>query len=170
MQTPKVAAAPSARRLELVRESVVRPVADRRELAAHFEVRRRIFVEAQQLFERDDRDAYDDDPATLHVVGLAGAEVVGAVRLYRLDGRGLWKGDRLAVLPRSRALQLGADLVRCAVQLAGEAGGIRMVATVQAPNVRFFERLGWCQTGPRTLFHDVEHQGMEIPLTSPSGG
>lgn len=164
------------RHLELVREPECRPVETPAELAAHYAVRREVFVEAQHLFADDDRDGYDDDPATIHVVGIAGDDVAGAVRLYPLDDAGLWKGDRLAVLPRSRALQLGADLVREAVALAGAAGGERMVATVQAPNVRFFERLGWTASGPRTVFHDVEHQGMEIPLDpgpalrSPSGG
>lgn len=169
-------AAGLGRRLELAGELVCRPAATAGELAAHHAVRRAVFVEAQGLFDGDDRDAHDDDPATVHVVGVTGETIAGAVRLYPLDDAGLWKGDRLAVLPRSRALQLGADLVRCAVALAGAAGGRRMVATVQAPNVRFFERLGWRATGPRTVFHDVEHQSMEIPLVpapgvrSPSGG
>lgn len=141
-----------------------RPVESARELAAHFAVRAAVFVEAQGLFADDDRDEWDDLPETIHVVGLSGEEVTGAVRLYPLDDDGLWKGDRLAVLPGHRALQLGADLVRRAVQLGGAHGGRRMVASVQVANVRFFERLGWTQHGPRTEFAGVEHQGMEIPL------
>jgi putative N-acetyltransferase (TIGR04045 family) len=166
---------PAPRHLELVREILCRPAATPAELTAHFDVRRQVFVEGQRLFAGDDRDAHDEEPATVHVVGLSGDVVAGAVRLYPLDGAGLWKGDRLAVLPRSRAVQLGAELVRCAVALAGAAGGERMVAAVQVPNVRFFERLGWRATGPRTVYRDVEHQGMEIALrpgaalTSPSG-
>ena len=65
------------------------------------------------------------------------------MRFYPLDGDGLWKGDRLAVLPAERASQLGAMLVRFAVRTAGELGGRLMVAQIQVPNVRFFERLGW---------------------------
>ena len=103
-----------------------------------------MFVEdAGHLRARRSRRRATSDPATLHAVGLAGDEVAGAVRLYPLDGDGLWKGDRLAVLPAERALQLGAMLVRFAVRTAGERGGRRMVAQVQVPNVRFFERLGW---------------------------
>ena len=134
------------------------------ELAGHFAIRRSVFVEAQRLFERDDRDDRDERPATLHAVGLAGADVVGAVRLYPLDERGLWKGDRLAVLPAERALQLGAMLVRFAVRTAGERGGRRMVAHVQVANVGFFERLGWrCAGAPAPMF-GVEHQPMAIEL------
>ena len=134
------------------------------QLAAHFAIRRSVFVDAQGLFADDDRDAHDDDPATLHAVGLTGDEVVGAVRLYPLDGDGLWKGDRLAVLPSERALRLGAMLVRFAVRTAGERGGRLMVAQVQLPNVRFFERLGWRCEGPSAPMLGVEHQPMAIEL------
>jgi putative N-acetyltransferase (TIGR04045 family) len=134
------------------------------ELAAHFAVRRGIFVATQRLFRHDDRDERDDDAATLHAVGLAGMAVVGAVRLYPLDDAGLWKGDRLAVLPAERAMQLGAMLVRFAVRTAGERGGGRMVAQVQVANVRFFERLGWRRDGDPAPMFGVEHQPMTIDL------
>lgn len=138
---------------------------DRAQLAAHFAIRRSVFVQAQGLFEHDDRDAHDADPATLHAIGLAGGGVVGAVRLYPLGDDGLWKGDRLAVLPTERALQLGAMLVRFAVRTAGERGGRLMVAQVQVPKVRFFERLGWHRDGDPAPMLGVEHQPMAIELT-----
>jgi putative N-acetyltransferase (TIGR04045 family) len=132
------------------------------ELAAHFAVRHAIFVVAQCLFE-DDRDEHDEDSATVHVVACAGDEVVGTVRLYPLGG-GLWKGDRLAVLPGARALRLGGELVRFAVRTAGERGGTRMVAQVQVTNVRFFEHLGWERDGEPGLYRGVMHQPMAIAL------
>ncbi|HEX4344218.1 MAG TPA: MSMEG_0567/Sll0786 family nitrogen starvation N-acetyltransferase [Solirubrobacteraceae bacterium] len=141
----------------------------RAELDEHFAVRRRIFVAAQGLFADDDRDAHDDDPATLHAVARSGGDVAGAVRLYPLDGDGLWKGDRLAVLPAERALQLGAMLVRFAVRTAGERGGRLMIAQVQVPNVRFFERLGWSADGDVTPMFGVDHQPMAIALGAGSG-
>lgn len=139
------------------------------ELAAHFAIRRSVFVDAQALFAVDDRDARDDDPATLHAVGLTGADIAGAVRLYPLGDDGLWKGDRLAVLPAERALQLGAMLVRFAVRTAGERGGRLMVAQVQLPNVRFFERLGWRRDGDPAPMLGVEHQPMAIELSRRPG-
>lgn len=138
-------------------------------LAGHFAIRRAVFVEAQRLFAGDDRDARDDDEATLHAVALNGRDVVGAVRLYPLDGDGLWKGDRLAVAPARRALQVGAMLVRFAVQTAGDLGGRRMVAQVQVPNVRFFERLGWHADGAPAPMFGVEHQPMAIALSRRPG-
>jgi putative N-acetyltransferase (TIGR04045 family) len=150
------------------------------ELAAHHVVRHRIFVLDQRLFVGNDRDERDLAPDTLHVVGIdhdavagdgpgvpLGADrgaVVGAVRLYPLYGRGLWQGDRLAVLPAARVRHLGALLVRFAVAAAGERGGYKMVARIQLPNVRFFEHLGWHADGPPGPYHGVMHQPMAIPL------
>ena len=105
-------------------------------------------------------------PSTLHVVGVADGAVAGAVRLYPLDDAGLWKGDRLAVLPEARVRQLGALLVRFAVATAGERGGHTMVAQIQLPNVRFFEHLGWSADGPPAPYHGVMHQPMAIPLAA----
>lgn len=136
-----------------------------RELEAHFELRRAVFVDEQSLFAGDDRDPRDRDPATLHALGFVGGAASGAVRLYEIDPRArLWKGDRLAVLPAHRANHLGAELVRFAVSTAGWLGGRRMVAHVQLPNVRFFEHLGWQVEGDPAPFHGVMHQLMSIGL------
>jgi putative N-acetyltransferase (TIGR04045 family) len=134
------------------------------ELAAHFAVRERVFVEDQRLFAGSDRDERDLSDATLHAVAVCDGEIAGAVRLYPLDDAGLWKGDRLAVLPEARVRRLGALLVRFAVATAGERGGHAMVAQIQLPNVRFFEHLGWSADGPPAPFHGVIHQPMRIPL------
>jgi putative N-acetyltransferase (TIGR04045 family) len=135
------------------------------ELEAHFELRRRVFVEEQRLFLLDDRDERDGQPGTLHGIGLVDGEPRGAVRLYPLDPAAQqWKGDRLAVLPEHRANHLGAELVRFAVETAGWLGGRRMIADVQLPNVRFFEHLGWRVKGVPAEVHGVQHQLMSIRL------
>jgi putative N-acetyltransferase (TIGR04045 family) len=140
---------------------------DARALAAHHEIRRAVFVAEQALFAGDDADARDGDAATLHVLGLgADGEPAGVVRLYPLDDDGLWRGDRLAVLPSARHTSLGAALVRLAVRTAGELGGRRMEAMIQLPNVRFFETLGWTREGAPRPFHGAEHQPMAIGLSA----
>ena len=89
------------------------------------------------------------------------------MRLYPLRGD-VWKGDRLAVLPHVRVHQLGGQLVDFAVRTAGARGGRTMVAQVQVPNVRFFERLGWARDGAPALYVGVMHQPMAIPLRPPA--
>lgn len=135
------------------------------ELEAHFELRRAVFVSEQELFAVDDRDEHDDDPETLHAIGLVDGEPCGAVRLYPLDAaHAEWKGDRLAVLPELRTNHLGAALVRFAVATAGAGDGRRMIAHIQLANVRFFEHLGWRCEGSPAPFHGIDHQLMSIPL------
>jgi putative N-acetyltransferase (TIGR04045 family) len=133
------------------------------ELEAHFELRRAVFVSEQTLFTHDDRDERDDRESTFHALGLIDGEPCGAVRLYPLERSWRqWKGDRLAVRPELRTHHLGAELVRFAVATAGRLGGARMIAHVQLPNVRFFERLGWVVEGNSAPFHGVDHQLMSI--------
>jgi putative N-acetyltransferase (TIGR04045 family) len=144
----------------------VRVAASLVERRAHMRIRRRVFVEEQRLFERTDRDPWD--ASALHVVAIAGGEVLGAVRLYALDEAGLWKGDRLAVLPGARTLRMASDLVRFAVATAGALGGNLMVACVQVPNVPFFARLGWDPIGRPFEYHGVPHRRMTIGLGEPA--
>jgi putative N-acetyltransferase (TIGR04045 family) len=154
-----------------------RPAAPGGELAAHFRIRRQVFVVEQGLFlagsggqaggcAGDDRDDRDDDPATIHVVGLADGVICGTVRLYPLGEPGTWKGDRLAVLAGYRRHGLGAPLVRFAVATAGALGGCEMEAYIQPANVEFFEWLGWRRTGGIVDYAGRGHQRMVIPLVA----
>lgn len=148
-----------------------RAVSTEEERAAHFRIRHQVFVIEQGLF-RDgngrDRDAHDDDPATIHVVGLADGVACGTVRLYPLPGApGRWKGDRLAVLASHRHHGLGAPLVRFAVGAAARRGGREMEAYVQPANVTFFRWLGWRRIGGLVPYAGLPHQRMLIGLGPP---
>lgn len=136
---------------------------------AHFRIRHQVFAVEQGLFRGPggDRDAHDDDPATIHVVGLADGVVCGTVRLYPLGPDGRWKGDRLAVLASHRHLGLGAPLVRFAVSSAGRLGGREMEAFIQPANVAFFRWLGWRRIGELVDYAGVPHQRMLIDLRAP---
>ena len=135
------------------------------DLADHFSIRHEVFVEEQRIFARSDRDEHDHDPATVHVLGHWEGRPAGAVRLYPLDERGLWKGDRLAVLPAYRQQRLGELLVRFAVRSAGDRGGNRMIAYIQLTNVRFFEHLGWRRVGDPVAYVGLPHQQMDVELS-----
>ena len=89
--------------------------------SAHFAVRRAVFVDAQALFEGDDRDERDDDAG--HAArGRPRSTARSSARCgcTRSDD-GLWKGDRLAVLPEARVRRSAAELVRFAVAHGGRA-------------------------------------------------
>jgi putative N-acetyltransferase (TIGR04045 family) len=159
-----------------------RAARDPEELSLHHEIRRLVFAEEQGLFDGSDRDDHDGDPATVHILGLCGDVAGGAVRCYPLTermvnvsngdgaldavdpGPGLWKGDRLAVLPSFRHNGLGAPLVRFAVRTAAEVGGRTMIAHIQPSNVGFFEHLGWYTVGRPVSYVGRPHQTMAIDL------
>lgn len=155
-----------------------RAVAGPEDLAAHFRIRHQVFVVEQGLFRSADdgdvgdgacggwdRDVHDDDPATVHVIGLFDGVPCGTVRLYPVrDAPGQWKGDRLAVLDGHRHHGLGAPLVRFAVATAGAGGGREMEAYIQPANVTFFEWLGWRPVDGLVSYAGIPHQRMVIDL------
>ena len=134
------------------------------DLARHYAIRQRVFVLEQRIMEFTDLDAHDREPTTIHVLAAQGRYTAGTVRLYPLDGE-LWQGDRLAVLPSHRSSMVGAELVRFAVETAGSLGGAQMLAQIQLPNVRFFERLGWTRAGAPAPYCGLDHQPMVYGLT-----
>ncbi|WUJ70302.1 GNAT family N-acetyltransferase [Kribbella soli] len=135
-----------------------------RDLAKHYAIRQRVFVLEQRIMEFTDLDPHDRDAGTVHVLAAQGSCAAGTVRLYRKDGQ-LWQGDRLAVLSSHRSSMVGAELVRFAVATARSLGGAQMVAQIQLPNVRFFERLGWTRAGAPAPYCGLDHQPMVFDLT-----
>ena len=163
-------------------------VASEAERCAHFRIRHQVFVIEQGLFggscggasgasgasgacgtSGDDTDAFDDDPATIHVIGRADETICGTVRLYPAGPGGRWKGDRLAVLASHRHLGLGAPLVRFAVGSAARLGGQEMEAFIQPANVAFFRWLGWRAAGGLADYAGIPHQRMLIDLPAAPG-
>ncbi|WP_433305292.1 MSMEG_0567/sll0787 family protein [Actinoplanes sp. CA-030573] len=111
-------------------------------------LRRRVFVDEQGMFERDDRDMHDDDPRTVVLVARSTrGKLLGGVRIGPASSGpdiGWWRGGRLAVDPAARgSLGIGPALVRAACAYAESAGALRFDATVQARNEPLFRRLGW---------------------------
>ncbi|HEY2207567.1 MAG TPA: MSMEG_0567/Sll0786 family nitrogen starvation N-acetyltransferase [Pseudonocardia sp.] len=177
--TDILAGRPGARRAGDRRRAEVRcrPADGPEYRAAHHRIRRAVFVVEQGVFAVSDRDERDDDPATLHVLGLVDGVPAGTVRLFPLPAGGgvagsptagpaadRWQGDRLAVLPEFRTSGLGAPLVRYAVATAGALGGGLMIAHVQPANEVFFGRLGWTRRGGPETYVGRPHLLMDIDL------
>jgi putative N-acetyltransferase (TIGR04045 family) len=132
-------------------------------LALHHRIRHQVFVEEQGLFDPSDLDHHDGEPEVIRVLGLCESVPAGTVRLFPLSGD-RWQGDRLAVLPRFRALGVGKPLVRFGVATAAALGGGEMVAHIQLANVAFFEQIGWSKAGQVEIYVGVPHQPMSIGL------
>lgn len=145
------------------------PADDHALVREHYRIRQAVFVDEQGVFEGTDQDPYDLVPGVVHVVAMLDGVPAGTVRFFPLHRpSGLWQGDRLAVLPEFRVHGVGGPLVRYAVAQSGLCGGLQMVAHIQLPNVRFFQRLGWSTDGEVEDYLGVAHQPMRIDLTRPS--
>ena len=117
---------------------------------AYFALRRRVFVDEQQLFLGTDCDG--DDHAAIPIVAVSSAtvaddDVVGTVRIHETSP-GVWFGSRLAVDSGWRGISaLASGLVRCAVTTAHARGCRTFLATVQNANVLLFRRMHWHALG-----------------------
>jgi AIR synthase-related protein len=168
----------------------ITPADDASSLASYRWLRRNVFVHEQGLFDRDDRDDFDDDPRTIVLLARdrSGA-LLGGVRLHPAvaggPDLGWWYGSRLAVYPENRngasglwqapgsssypvsrtdaAYPVGPALVRAACAYAEAAGVLRFEATVQAASERMFRRLGWVTVRPVTVA-DRPHALMRWPV------
>lgn len=137
-----------------------RPTETREELAQCLEIRHRVFVLEQQLFELTDRDEHDD--AAVHLAAFSNNRIIGTVRVYQ-DTDGAWWGGRLAVLKRYRG-RAGRELVLSAVRLVKQHGARRFYANIQKENFNFFKSIGWRQIGGEFQLQARPHLLVEAEL------
>lgn len=132
------------------------------EIAAYYQLRQEIFCLEQGLFASSDRDQYDLIAYPI-VATDENQEVVGIVRIYEIEPR-LWYGGRLGVRQGDRRVgRIGKGLINKAVTTANTWGCDRFLATVQLPNVRFFQRLHW-NSLKEIIICDRPHHLMEADL------
>jgi predicted GNAT family N-acyltransferase len=131
--------------------------------AAHFAIRHRVFVNEQGALVFTETAGMPTRKSC--TCWPRGHSCAGTVRLYPLDTRGRWRGDRLAVLRQHRASLVGAQLVSFATATAAAHGSQLMEANVQLANVTFFERLGWCCDGSVYPYLGLPHQPMVFDLS-----
>ncbi len=136
------------------------------EVAAYFDLRRRIFCEEQGLFDGDDGDSIDPFATPIIAVDHQAPpqdQIVGVVRIYQQQPR-LWYGGRLGVHPDYRRVgRIGKGLIYKAVTTANTWGCDRFLATVQLQNVRFFQRQHWFSIEEMEVC-DRPHHLMEAEL------
>ncbi len=134
---------------------------DEPEKKACFEIRRKVFVEEQQMFNGSDLDEHD--PHATHFALQLEEKIIGTVRIYPAED-GVWFGGRLAVLEEHRSNEAGSALVTAAVDTVREHNARRFLAYIQFSRVPFFERLGWRETGKVIEHAGRSHKIMEMPL------
>ncbi len=141
---------------------ICRYIKDSYEKAIAMNIRKKVFVDEQELFAVSDEDPFDEK--AIHLVAELDGTIVGTVRLYNESGD-TWVGGRLAVLIEFRG-RVGARLVERAVQEAVMQGAKLFKADVQIQNENFFKRLGWETVEKNIFICGVEHVRMTGPLNA----
>ena len=132
------------------------------QIEAYFLLRQQIFCQEQGVFQNSDRDEHDSSAYPIIAIN-ADSQVVGVVRIYEPQPR-IWYGGRLGTHPQyRRGWKIGKGLIEKAVTTANTWGCDRFLATVQLPNVRFFERLHW-KSLKELIICDRPHHLMEADL------
>lgn len=135
----------------------VRPV-DWAEAAARcLAIRRRVFIEEQQIPEAIEIDGRDPD--CLHILASLNEVDVGTARLLPDAHVG-----RVAVLPPYRGQGIGAAIMAAVAEAARVRGDRALHLASQASAVPFYLALGYAPIGPRFMEAGIPHQNMSLPL------
>lgn len=126
------------------------------------ELRRRVFIEEQQVPASLERDS--DDARALHFLALKnGIEPVAVARAVD-KGHGLAKIGRVAVLPEHRGEGIGAELMEFILVTLELKGFTQALLHSQESVVGFYERLGFVAEGERFFEAAIPHFVMRRTL------
>jgi predicted GNAT family N-acyltransferase len=132
-------------------------------------VRRRVFIEEQNVPESLEIDAYDADPATsppaLHVVAYVDGRCVATGRLLLDAHEGEYPHvGRVAVLREERGKGYGRAVMLALQDIARrrDMPGITLAAQLHA--IGFYETLGYVVRGDVFLDADIQHRWMDLKL------
>jgi predicted GNAT family N-acyltransferase len=141
-----------------VQDYVVRLATWERDRVQIQHVRRTVFIEEQQIAEREEWD--DLDPVIDHVLAFERLDAAkrDAVGTGRLEPTG--KIGRVAVLPQYRGTGVGVAVMHRLLDLAAERGFHEVYLNAQVSAAGFYERLGFRADGPEFDEVGIPHQRM----------
>ncbi len=136
-------------------------ITETRDISLCLTLRRVVFIEEQGVSLEDEVDGRDGEAR--HLLAWDGGAAVGTARLL-VEGE-VGKIGRVCVLPRTRGLGLGAELIRFAVEVFRGVPGVRKVKLgAQIHALGFYERLGFVALGPVYMDAGMEHRDMVLAL------
>ena len=123
------------------------------------ELRRRVFIDEQQVPESEEWDG--QDPDCLHFLACENGQPIGTARLLP-DGH----IGRVAVLGQARGRGIGVKLMRETIAAARLRGHEEVVLAAQIQAMPFYERLGFQAYGEVFLDAGIPHRNMHLMLSS----
>lgn len=137
----------------------VRVIASETDFAACMRIRRKVFVDEQNVPEELEYDGLDG--ACVQFLAEIDGVPLGTARLAWRDGYA--KIQRVAVMAETRGTGLGAAIIAAMIDHVkgdGRADLIRLDSQVSA--LGFYEKLGFTAFGPIFLDADIDHKAMEL--------
>ncbi|TDX26198.1 putative GNAT family N-acyltransferase [Modicisalibacter xianhensis] len=123
------------------------------------ELRRRVFIDEQQVPEAEEWDG--QDPDCLHFLACENGQPIGTARLLP-DGH----IGRVAVLGQARGRGIGLLLMREAIAAARLLDHEEVILAAQIQAMPFYERLGFQAYGEEFLDAGIPHRNMRLMLSS----
>ena len=131
------------------------------DLAACHMLRRKVFIDEQNVTEEEEMD--DLDGVCDHLLALLDGQAVGSARLMVKDGKG--KVGRVCVLAEARGRHVGVALMKAAIAHFRAMPGIAQVTlSAQTHALGFYGALGFEAHGPEYLDADIPHRDMTLTL------
>ena len=127
-----------------------------------FEVRRKVFVEEQQVPIHIEMDEHDD--SAIHFIAYQLEQPVAAGRMREVE-IGLGKIERVCVLSEYRGLHLGVMVMNEMEAYAHTHGIFRLKLNAQTHALPFYEKLGYEIASEEFMEADIPHQTMEKSVT-----
>ena len=127
------------------------------ERAALERIRRAVFIEEQQIAEKDEWDA--EDPGSVHVLARLNRDPVGTGRLNPAG-----KIGRIAVLPGLRGQGIGRQILLRLLEEARRLGIREPYLHAQVQAVSFYEKLGFSREGDAFDEAGIPHVRMSLVL------
>jgi len=126
-------------------------------MARAYAIRRRVFIEEQQVPEEIELDA--DDARAFHALATIGTDAIGCGRM--LDhGDGEVKIGRMAVLPEFRGTGVGRDILRFLMDRARAGGRRNAILHAQLTAEGFYLKEGFRPLGDVFEEAGIAHRKM----------
>lgn len=119
-------------------------------------IRRKVFIEEQQVPEEEEIDAYDvlDAPCD-HILVYYQEQPVGTGRLRVVEGYG--KLERICILEKFRKYGLGKEIILGLEQIAQEKGLTKVKLEAQTHAEGFYEKIGYKSEGEEFMDCNIPH-------------
>jgi len=141
---------------------ICKKVEDAHELEEAYLVRKRVFIDEQDVAEELERDEFDD--AALHVICKADELIIAAGRILFFGEEAIV--GRVAVLKPWRCKGIGRKIMEFIMDIAKNSGVKTLAANVQIDVQDFCEKLGFKPVGEFFLEAGIEHIKMICDLRS----